>query len=292
MINKEKILITGGTGFLGKNLILSLLQEGYPVVSLSRKSLNIVNKNLVQIIGDIKNNSYLSELPKNIDIIIHTVQSDEYQKNLDGAQDMFDVNVKSTFDLINWAAKNQVKKFIYTSSGSVYLDRSQPNNETSTCEPTDFYSASKLCSENLLRPFSKIMDICIFRIYSLFGLHQKNKIIPNLFNKIQSKELIKLDSMNGMIFNPLHIDNCLNVIHQEILKESKFSIRIFNLAGIETISLEDLINELASFIKINPIIKKVDSNNKIIVGNIDLLNKNYDIGNFYSIRESIQKSFT
>ncbi len=292
MRSEFKILITGASGFLGQNLVQALLKEDVQVIALCRSKLSISASNLKQIICDLSNGSYLFDLPKDIDAIVHLAQSNGYQLGLKAAEDLFNINVKSTFELIQWAYSNNVKKFIFSSTGSVYLNKESANHENNPCEPSDFYSATKLCAENLLRPFGISLDIIVYRIYYLYGKNQKNKLISNIHQKIMYGHEITLDSVNGLIFNPLHIDNGVAIILEELLRKPIKSFRLYNLAGKETISLESLIHIISNMTGSKPIIKKQNNNNKVIVGNIELLTKEYNINKFYSIQEGLEKTYS
>ena len=163
------IAITGGTGFVGREIVKNLLSEGFKVVSLQRNLTNTQNIEIRYI------DLYLSKTIKketllNVDILIHAaalvhnskIEPIKYKK----------MNIDATKKLFNIAKKSCVKKFIFLSSVSVYglnsskfsIDINFPTN------PNTQYAKSKLLSEKfLLSSFHKDLKVSIIRFPLVYG---------------------------------------------------------------------------------------------------------------------------
>ena len=100
---KQNILITGSQGFIGKNLIRELnKQDAVNIFEASRKNgLNLSEKN------------WTKNLPEHeIDVVIHLAQSSNYRNFPSKADDIFKINVASTFELLEWCRKRKIKKIL------------------------------------------------------------------------------------------------------------------------------------------------------------------------------------
>lgn len=115
-MNKKKILITGVTGFLGSHLALVLVNEGYEVVALKRKSSSLVRiKSILQNVRllDVEDIDFTCLFDSfDIDIIIHTATN--YGRNNETPWEIFDANTGFPLRLLDAASKANVKKFINT----------------------------------------------------------------------------------------------------------------------------------------------------------------------------------
>ena len=105
----HNVLITGVTGLLGNHLSERLTSLGYNVYGLTREN-SIANYESVKI--DLSSDWKISELPTNIDVIYHLVQSNKFRDFPASAPDVFQVNINSTAKLLNYAKNTGVKNFI------------------------------------------------------------------------------------------------------------------------------------------------------------------------------------
>ena len=153
----KNILITGGGGYVGTNLTLDLLKEGYKVTVLDtfwfgnylkkNKNLKIIKKDIRKI-----NQNDL----KKIDCVMHLASiANDPAAELD-AKLTWDVNVLATYKLINIAINQKVKKFIFASSGSVYgIKKEKKVTENLSLEPISEYNKSKMIGERILLSYKK-----------------------------------------------------------------------------------------------------------------------------------------
>lgn len=239
------ILITGGTGFIGKVLINKLLMNGGRVILLVRDKRKIdasLSGKLEVLEADICNTKLLESLnlrSKNIDTIIHLAAFLEYfgRKNK-----LFRVNIKGTKNLLNLAEENGIEKFIYVSSiealGPISKEKI-PADEISVCSPVSSYGKSKLEAEIEVLKRADKLRVAILRLGNVYG-PGSNFLIPPIAQSIlnQQNPLAKyLPVYKNSLMNPVYIDDAVKGIIKAL--QGKKS-GIYHIAGEEIISIEDL----------------------------------------------------
>ncbi|WP_115172049.1 NAD(P)-dependent oxidoreductase [Sphingobacterium spiritivorum] len=148
----KKVLITGGAGFIGSNLALSLLDRGYDVVVLDNLSTQIhgedaeTNSSLFLSIkdkvifyrGDIRDRSLLEQAIKGVDVVVHYAAETGTGQSMYAIQNYCDVNVGGTALLLDILANspNQVSKVVVASSRSIYGEGKYKNGENSYVYPS------------------------------------------------------------------------------------------------------------------------------------------------------------
>jgi len=195
-----KILMTGGSGSIGSELIPILLSSGHIVVSLSRRTIGISHSNFKSIQCDLSNLSFengkflykedekvehfLLENISKIDCILHLAGLPSGEGFI--LEDYLKQNLYPTQTLVDIAKYFNIPKFIYSSTASVYGENEslEPSIETDSLNGKSFYAVSKIESEKYVLQ-SSIPNIVIFRISSVYGRNLKsyiNKIIK-YYNK-------------------------------------------------------------------------------------------------------------
>lgn len=162
-------LITGGSGFLGINLIRYLPSKGHNIVSLDLVEFNYpdINSKIKHVVGDIRDRAKVDEVMKEVDIVVHTAAALPLYK----PEVIFSTDVNGTKILLEAAKKNQVKRFIHISSTAVYgIPDHHPIKEDDKLDGVGPYGNAKILAEGeCLRFRSEGMCIPILRPKSFIG---------------------------------------------------------------------------------------------------------------------------
>ncbi len=274
----KKILITGGSGFIGKYLIKQL-KPHYDIFSLN-KNISKNTQGCRTIIHDFSEDSNLIEYPNKINTVIHMASTRNYKRK-NSEKEIFNVNVASTMKLLEEAYLNNTKHFIYISTGGVYPLSNYKINENHKIlnfkkdkeNPMNFYFKTKIMAEEIVNSYSQKMKTTIIRPFFPFGIGQ-NKIflIPRLISNIREKRTIEMNKKNSFRFNPIFISDLINVL--EILIKKELS-GLFNLCGDNVISINELITLISKFFNIKPELKNinVDGINQLVGDNSSIKKK-------------------
>jgi ADP-L-glycero-D-manno-heptose 6-epimerase len=164
-----RIIVTGGTGFLGSNLVKNLLVSGHDVVTTGREKENRNKANL--ICYDF--NDIPWEFYKDLDCLFHyaactdtTITDEDY---------LFNVNTYKPIELFKRAIDNGCKRIIYASSASVYGDIEPPFREDGDTKPLNSYAKSKLCLDKEVEKLAKGVTIIGLRYTNVYGSGERHK---------------------------------------------------------------------------------------------------------------------
>jgi dihydroflavonol-4-reductase len=173
MMGKDaKILVTGANGFVGSHLVEGLLEKGYQVRCLVRKTSNLKwlsDLNVENVYGNISERSSLEDAVRDVDFVFHcagltTAKSrDEYFKvNADGTRNLIEACLEGNPNLT---------KFVYVSSQAAVGpgDDKGPLNEKAPCQPITDYGESKLEGENIVFEHASKLPITIIRPPAVYG---------------------------------------------------------------------------------------------------------------------------
>jgi len=154
----KRILVSGCAGYIGSQLVEKLISKnkviGLDDLSSGNKKRVIKSKNFLFIKGSCDNKKILNKIPGNIDFIYHLAgQSSAENSFYDPLYDL-KKNLLSTVALLDFAIKKNCKRFIFSSSMSVYGNKILAK-ETYICKPLSFYGISKYCSEENIKIFLK-----------------------------------------------------------------------------------------------------------------------------------------
>ena len=164
-----KILITGGSGFLGINMIRYLLAKGYrDIVSLDLVAFDFPEKGkIISKKGDIRNKKVVSKCMEDVDWVIHTAAA----LPLYSKQDIFSTDIGGTKNLLESALINNVKRFVHISSTAVYgIPNHHPLYEDDELDGVGPYGVSKIEAEKVCFKFrEKGMCVPVIRPKSFIG---------------------------------------------------------------------------------------------------------------------------
>jgi len=259
-----KILLTGGAGFIGSNLVEKLLENHQieKVKVLDNLSTgNILNlkeflgnPKFEFIEGDIRNKEACFSASEGMDAICHQAALGSVPRSINDPQTTHDVNVNGFINILESARLNNIKRIVYASSSSVYGDlTASPKIESRRGSLLSPYAASKMTNELYAEAFSKTYDLQLIglRYFNVFGPKQNPEgpyaaVVP-LFIKAAVQNISPLINGDGTItrdFTP--IQNVVQINLKGLLKDmnGNFS-HVFNVACGQTTDL----NKMWSYIK-------------------------------------------
>ena len=196
-----KVLVTGGAGFIGSHTVVELLNEGFEVVVIdnlsnaSEESLvrveQITGKKVTFVLGDVRDRAILTKIftEHNIDWVIHFAGLKAVGESVEKPLEYYDNNLVSTLVLLETMRSFGVKRFVFSSSATVYGEPERlPLDEECRLSTTNPYGATKLMQENILRDLwasDREWNIALLRYFNPVGAHESGLIgedpkgIPN-----------------------------------------------------------------------------------------------------------------
>lgn len=236
----NKILITGGAGFIGSHLANELAKCGNEVVvfdNLANGSKSNLSKDVAFIEGDIMDiNSLRAAINDHVEIIFHLAADVTIRESFSHYQNNFITNTVGTMNVYECATQSKtVSRLIYTSSMAVYSDSSEKVSETHETTPSSPYGVSKLASELYLKSMSSSapFSTTVLRLFNAFGPHQKYSsrvgLITILTNKLLSNETPVLFDGGLQTRDFIHVDDIVRALILAIKHDKKFDI--FNIGS-------------------------------------------------------------
>jgi len=195
----EKIIVTGGAGFIGSHIVDALISEGYEVHIVdnmsSGKKENVNSKATLHIV-DIRDKEKLVPLFKDIKYVFHEAALPQVQYSIENPIETNDINVNGTLNVLEASRLNDVKRVIFASSSAIYGDQETlPIVETMEARPLSPYGAHKYIGEVYLKLYAQIYDIetvCL-RYFNVYGPRQNANgayasVIPKFIEFIKNNE--------------------------------------------------------------------------------------------------------
>ena len=177
----KKVLVTGGTGFIGSNVVKLLTERDYDVTVFDNLNTGYLEnidtfKNVKFIEGDIRDRNLIDNQVKEVDGIFHLAATTGNIKSIERPVEDAQVNVLGTLNLLNAAKEYNTPKFIFSSSGAIFGEVCYlPVDEEHPAEPDSPYGVTKLASEKHCLCYSRLfdMDIACLRYFNVYGMNQR-----------------------------------------------------------------------------------------------------------------------
>jgi len=257
ILKDSRVLVTGGAGFIGSNLVESLLNSGNSVVCLDnfstgkRENLKefISNPAFKLIEGDIRNYDDCLKAVENIDIVFHEAALGSVPRSIKDPITSTDVNIGGFVKMLFAAKESGVKRFIYAASSSTYGDHPVlPKVEDKIGSPLSPYAITKYVDELFAGNFAQTygIDVVGLRYFNVFGRRQDPDgayaaVIPK-FMKMLMKHEVPLINGDGSISRDFtYIDNVVQANHLASVVQNNAALnQVYNVAHGERTSLNQL----------------------------------------------------
>jgi len=226
----KRILVTGGSGYLGTHLINKLNDVDCEIIKLDNRSVTQAeNKRLAKIIdvvGDIRDRKIWEEVIEGIDVIFHfAAQTSVYVSNENPIEDL-NINVVPIINLLSACKKKNAKPIILFSSTvtTVGIPQNLPVDESQSDNPISIYDLHKVMAENYLKYYSKqkMIDAIVLRLANVYG--------PGPKSSSSDRGILNLMIQKALNGEPLTIFGEGNFLRDYIFVDDV--ARAFLLAGV------------------------------------------------------------
>ena len=254
----KAVLITGGCGFIGTNLVRHLSTKGYKLRVLdnlsvdNKENLSVVGSGLPAaelIVGDIRDAGTVRRAVEGMDAVIHLAAHTSVVESLERPQESWDINVTGTLNLLEACRLNGVTRFIFASSNAVLGEQPPPVDETKIPKPLSPYGASKLAGEALCSAYcySFSLKTTSLRFSNCYGPYSEHKtsVITKFINRARQHQPLIIYGDGEQTRDFVHVDDICQAICLCLGVIDSIAGEIFQIAS----GTETTINELASMIK-------------------------------------------
>lgn len=226
-----KVLVIGGSGFLGSHVADELTREGHDVTILDLKESNFINDKQRMLVVDILDQDQIRAAIKGMDYVYHYAGIADIKEAQDRPVDTVKANVLSTVYILDACREYKIKRFLYASTIYVYSEHGS------------FYRSSKQSAELLIENYQKIygLDYSIMRYGSLYGKR------ANHFNSINN--FIKQAILQGKIIRKGDGSEIRDYIN--VLDAARASVKLMSgstpseyvmMTGNQTLKIKDILN--------------------------------------------------
>jgi len=180
-----RCIVTGGAGFIGSNLVDKLIDDGHEVIIFDNYSTGKkknINPKAKFFLVDISHQPYfedkqMKDIMTGVDVVFHLAALARVQPSIEDPITYHNVNVNGTLNLLKACVDYGVKRFVFSSSSSVYGDveeKDLPTKETSELNPMSPYAIHKLIGEQYCKLFSELynLETVSLRYFNVYGERQ------------------------------------------------------------------------------------------------------------------------
>ena len=250
---QKTVLVTGGAGFIGSNVVRELLSRNMKVIVLDDLNTGINNIEEIEdtklefIKGDIRDIDLVDSLMSRCDYVINEACR-VIAASLDDPYGDLDVNVRGTLILLESARKNKIKSFIYSSSASVYGDTGGlVMSEKLVPNPSNPYAISKMTGEHYTKLYSKVhnMNTVSLRYFNVYGPHQNphsvyGGVIPIFCSSLKDGEPLRVYGDGEQTRDFTYVKDVAKITVDCLFNDKAFG-KCFNVGFGAEVSINDLV---------------------------------------------------
>jgi UDP-glucose 4-epimerase len=260
----KKVVVTGAAGFIGSNLVDSLLAQDIDVLGIDNLSTGriefleeaLLQPNFKLEVLDLYTSSDLSKIFLGADAVFHLAANADVRFGPDHPSRDLEQNTIVTHKVLEAARIADVKKFIFSSTGSVYGEADIVPTPEDAPFPiqTSLYGASKLACEGLIAAYAESFGIkaWIFRFVSILGPRYTHGHVYDFYQQLMKhpEKLVVLG--NGYQKKSyLHVSDCVEAIHKSISKSTDL-VNIINLGVDGYCEVRDSIGWITDELRLDP----------------------------------------
>lgn len=239
-------LVTGGAGFIGSNLVEALLRKGHKVRVLDDLSqgkqenvdMFLNNENYSFIKGDIRDLDTCMQATEGVDFVLHQAAWGSVPRSIEMPLLYEEINIRGTLNMLEASRQNNVKKFVYASSSSVYGDEpnlpKQEGREGNILSP---YALTKRTNEEYAKLYTKLygLDTYGMRYFNVFGRRQDPNgayaaVLPKFITQLMRDEAPTINGDGKQSRDFTYIENVIEANLKACIADSKYAGESFNIA--------------------------------------------------------------
>lgn len=261
----NKILITGGCGFIGSHLseyIFNKFRKSkiiiYDKITYAAKKSYVdsisKNKRVKIIKADINNLKKLIKTSKNVDLLIHVAAESHVDKSFKISKKFILTNVLGTSNVMEACRVNKIKKIIHVSTDEIYGEIHKGSfNEESKFNPSNPYSSSKAAAEMIVNGYkhSYKLPITIVRSNNIYGIRQyPEKLISGCCLSLIKKRKFYLHGTGKQKRTFLYIGDFCKAIYRIIVSKNT-TRKIYNIGSYDEFRNVDVVKLICSYLKVD-----------------------------------------
>jgi len=218
-MRNKKVLVTGGAGFIGSNLVRHLIKEENSVTVLdnfmSGYRSNLYQFPFVRIVeGDVRDQNAVEDAMKGAEVVFHLAASVGNKRSIDHPLLDAEINVLGTLQVLEATRKAGVRKIVTSSSAGIFGElKTMPIKEDHPIEPDSPYGCTKLCEEKLCLSYAKLYPIeavCL-RYFNVYGPNQRfdsyGNVIPIFVFRMLRNETLTIYGDGEQTRDFVHVDD-------------------------------------------------------------------------------------
>jgi len=247
----QKVVVTGGAGFIGSHLVDELVKQGVEVTildNLSTGKKQNINPKAEFIDCDIFKDTYgdLIFLLNGADTVFHLAAKTTVQESIEKPSLYNNINVIGTLNLLEAAAAMKVKRFIFSSSSSVYGNAKVPTSEDHPLNPISPYALNKLIGEQYCKLYSEIynIDTVCLRYFNVYGDRMNNEgyklVFPIFKEQISNNKPLTINNDGEQRRDFIHVDDIVRANILVAKHSSNFDGDIYNVGNGKNYSINEI----------------------------------------------------
>lgn len=262
-----RFLVTGAAGFIGSNLVESILELGYQVRGLDNFS-NGRKENISEffndpnfdfIEGDIRNIDTCIKAVEGIDYVFHQAALGSVPRSMEQPLIYEDNNIKGTSNMMEAARQNNVKRFVYASSSSVYGDSAElPKQEGKEGVVLSPYALTKRVKEEYAKLYTDVYNLeCIgLRYFNVFGRRQDPysqyaAVIPKFIKTLKDGKQVEIYGDGKQSRDFTYIENVIEANLKSCLAPKEACGEAYNIAYGERFTINEIYELMCSELNID-----------------------------------------
>lgn len=257
MSTNERVVVTGGAGFIGSHYVRQLLTGAYPafagaaVTVLDKMTYAGNEENLAPVsddgrfelvVGDVCDADLLAELLPGADVVVHFAAESHVDRSIVGAHDFMHTNVQGTHTVLHACLDADVRRVVQVSTDEVYGSIASGSwTEDQPLEPNSPYSASKASADLIARSYFRTygLPVCVTRCSNNYGPFQfPEKIIPLFITNLLDGEPLPLYGDGANVRDWLHVDDHCRAV--QLVVERGRPGDVYNIGGGTELTNRDL----------------------------------------------------